>query len=174
MSEVKSTVVFRQDLPDQSIKRGSIGTIEAYDACLAKVRMQHSRAQVSVFSSTYFCPNGDPSLCPITSALRKYSTAVDFTGKDGQLPEVHTVVCTWRNALDLCERELRKTYQAMQDREQHETDQVMVVRYQQAARELEQALKLLGCYRKHRTWSANGECDFLLHVGRALLAICGL
>ena len=44
-------VVFQRDLPDQSIERGMVGTIEGYDACLVRVRILRSGTRVAVLPS---------------------------------------------------------------------------------------------------------------------------
>ena len=161
MSE-KKLLVIRKDLPDKPIQRGTIGWDGGSDACLVRVRMRPAGQVVPVLPGNCFCPNGDPSLCSITSVLQKYSDAVDFTDRDDGLPKLFTARHTWKNDVGFCERELRRTWQAMQGP------------CPKAADELAKALKLFADYRANGVWPANGEDDFLRHVGCAILEISGL
>jgi hypothetical protein len=154
-------VVFRRDIVDQSVERGMIGVKAGSDGCLVKVRIADSGAVVPVFSSAILCLSGDSSLGPIMSALKVYSSAVDFTRRPGGLSGLAATIETWRNAADCCERRLDGTRREL------------LCHCPKAAAELERALTLLGYYREHRTWHPKGEHDFLLHMGKAALEICG-
>jgi hypothetical protein len=154
-------VVFRCDIVDQSVERGMIGIKVGSDGCLVKVRIADSGAVVPVFSSAILCLNGDSSLVPITSILRVYFSTAGFTRKRSGLSGLPATVETRRNAAGCCERRLASTREAL------------LCHCPKAAEELDQALTLLGCYHEHHAWRPDGEHDFLLHVGRAALEICG-